>query len=108
MTIPGGKMALTKIDKAALELAMEIARKDASTRKQLDAKLKDESWQAVAEFAAYGCQIRSLKLRPWQDPPCFGDPDGLKTEDQLARRLIDAGVSVWHPSPLEALQEAPA
>ena len=107
IAIPGGKMTKT-VDKAALELALEIARSEPARGKQLDEKLKDKSWRAVAEFAAYCCQCRSLKLWPWEDPPCHSEPDGDGPGSALLRKMIAAGISVSHPDPLAALAEAAA
>ena len=100
---------MTKTDKAALELAMQQARLDPLTATQLDSKLKGrprESWQEVAEHAAFHCQIKSLNLLPWEKPPCIADHDGHEPADILLRKMLDAGVSRYHPDPLWALKAA--
>ena len=97
---------MTKTDKAALKLAMEHARREPGRGEQLDDKLKDEPWEAVAQFAAYCAQSRSLRLKPWESPPCHADEGGDDHDAELLRKMLAAGVSRWHPSPLDALEEA--
>ena len=75
-----------------------------------------EGWQWAAETAAYQCQDKALKLRPWQPPPCWiRDPDGdLAAGDdgiggryaaaKLTRRLLQAGLSRFEPDPVDALE----
>jgi hypothetical protein len=99
---------MTRNDRAALKLAMEIAQRDPKTARQLRSKLKDESWEDVARFAAYHCQNESLNLEPWSSPPCWGDSE--HHPNPAARKLLEqmlaAGVSRWHPDPLAAIEEA--
>ena len=58
-------MKLSPVDRAALERAIEIAKSENSVRaRQIDERLKTESWRAVAEFAAYVAQHNSLKTKP--------------------------------------------
>jgi hypothetical protein len=38
----------------------------------------------------------------------FGDPRGDEPQDRLAKRLIDAGISVYDPDPAAALKVLPA
>jgi hypothetical protein len=97
---------MTKNDKAALKLAMEYAHREPLRAEQLDSKLKGEPWSKVAEFAAYCTQTDALSLKPWESPPCNGDPSGDRPEDKLLRRMLKAGVSRWHPDPMAALAEA--
>jgi hypothetical protein len=114
--IPDG---LDPVDRAALELALAKARASGKTRAdkaraaQIDEMLEERGWQEAAEFAAYGCQFRSLKLRPWQEPPCcVEDPDeprvGQEEAAKLLRRMLRAKISRWHPSPLEELEKRKA
>ena len=66
-------------------------------------------WEEVAKFAAFGSQIESLGLMPWQTPPCcadmralsqpYGDPGGKHASPELALRMAKAGVSRWSPTP---------
>jgi hypothetical protein len=110
---------LTPTDKAALELAIDLARKGArSSQQQIDAMLKERPWQDVAEFAAYGCQCDALRLKPWQPPPCWAEVDdqdneagpisGHRAAAELLRRMLALGISRWHPDPLAAIEAAEA
>ena len=94
-------------DRAALKLALSTARaEDRARAQQIDAKLKDEPWAEVAEFAAYVCQGRSLHLAPWKSPPCWADADDSDPAAKLLRQMLDLGVSRWHPDPMAAIEEA--
>jgi hypothetical protein len=67
---------LTPTDKAALKLAIVLARKgDRASQQQIDAMLKERPWREVAMFEAYGCQCDALRLKPWQLPPCWAEVD---------------------------------
>src|SRR5262245_43190568 len=103
---------VTKVDREALKRAIETAKaEDASRRRQIEAKLAEEPWLEVAEFAAYVCQSRSLSLRPWETPPCLASPDpvderpgsGNRAAWALAQRLEAAGLSRFEPDPISAL-----
>ena len=100
---------MTRNDRDALRLAVALARnEDIYRAKQIDAKLEDEPWEDVAEFAAWCCQTRALRLDPWQMPPCHGDsvhhPD--PEAKKLLRQMLDLGISRWHPDPMAAIEEA--
>ena len=101
-------MAHSEADGDALERAIQTARCDPSRAQQLDDKLQDESWDEVAEFAAYVCQTEALHLKPWQVPPCSvdqDDPDETNKRAQgLLRRMLAAGLSRYEPDPLTALK----
>jgi hypothetical protein len=109
---------MTKTDRAALTLALERCRAQGESRsRQLDEMLEGESWQEVATFAAFSCQMRSLRLKPWQFPPCFiyfdepveaDDIHGKHEAQQLLREMFEHDISRWHPFPLEAIEEAKA
>lgn len=105
---------MTRNDRAALKLAIEHARaQDEGRRQQIDSMLADEPWEEVATFASYGCQMRSLRLRPWETPPAWvDDPQHPRKVDEAAARLLRQmlahGVSRWHPDPLAAIAEAKA
>ena len=89
------RMALmTPNDLAALKLAMEHANKEPARAAQLRSMLKDASWIEVAEFAAYGCQNRSLHLLPWELPPCHGDSE--HHPDPGSEKVAGSNVGRWH------------
>jgi hypothetical protein len=67
--------ALSRTDRAALELAIEVTRRESpARRKQIDDFLSDplriRPWIEVATFAAGCAQGRALNLQPWEFPPC--------------------------------------
>ena len=99
---------MTKHDRAALTLAMETCRAESEGRAwQLDEKLKDESWEETATFAAFSAQSRALALQPWESPPCIADGfHGDAASRKLLRQMLAAGISRYHPDPLGALEEA--
>jgi hypothetical protein len=99
---------LSKIDRDALEraVAIALASDEPGEREQIAGKLRRD-WFEAATFAAYGCQVRALGLKPWQSPPCYGDAhpghDGHADAAVLLKRLLDAGLSRWEPDPVGAL-----
>jgi hypothetical protein len=99
---------LTRADRAALELALKLVRKESPGRdKQIDAKLADEPWCDVAEFAAGVCQSRALRLNPWEKPPAWLYDNEMNSEGgKFLQRMLDAGVSRYHPDPMAALEAA--
>jgi hypothetical protein len=89
--------------------------------KQLNSKLVEDGWEATARFAAVCCQSRTLNLRPWEiSPPQIDDPydrvdlflhdpfgyAGYFFAARLLRRMLQLGVSKWHPDPVRAVEEA--
>ena len=113
-------MPLTAIDRDALERALVACRAQSKARaEQIDHMLADpsRSWQEVARFASYSAQMDSLRLNPWQSPPCQaglndlktqppGDPRGKFESAALLQRLLEAGLSGYEPDPLAAITEA--
>jgi hypothetical protein len=110
-------MKLTEVDRDALERAIAMGRqRGAAEREQLDGFLREKPWREVGEFAAYGCQCDTLRLKPWQTPPCeIEDPDltlartgddyrGLRAAARLLERLLKAGLSKYEPDPIGALE----
>jgi hypothetical protein len=97
----------------AIEMGRQRCKAD---REQLDEFLRERPWREVGEFAAYGCQCATLKLKPWQSPPCEVDPDwaddtgddhhGRIAAARLLRRLLAAGLSRYEPDPVAALERA--
>jgi len=111
---------MTRTDIEALKLAVAQARSESPERaQQIDAKLAEGPWEEAAMFAAYVCQTTSLRLKPWQVPPCMMDEDDPDIDDpdaddvmdirqagKLLRRMLAAGVSRWHPDPIAAMEIA--
>jgi hypothetical protein len=96
-----------KNDREALELAMRIASEDEDRRRQMDSMLKDRSWIETAKFAASCCQGASLNLKPWElSPADVREEDGDVPSARLLQKMLDRGISKYHPDPLKALKEA--
>ena len=97
-------------DRAALVLALTKCRAESRKRdRQITAMLLEpRPWQEVAEFAAYSTQMDSLKLKPWQLPPCEVEPDDRQHRQaaKLLREMLALGVSKYHPDPLAAIEAA--
>ena len=114
-------MTLSETDRAALTLAIERARtQDAGFAQQIDRMLADTDWMEVGMFLAACCQRQTLRLKPWQIPPCrirdpdhpdrsrdrrYGQIDGRYDAARLLRQMYDLGISRWHPDPLAAIEE---
>jgi hypothetical protein len=104
---------MREVDRAALERGIEIALRDhdPGRREQIRDMLRNDPWWEVATFCAYGNQRRTLRLRPWQDPPCFiNDPDNPEPRQEAAaallRKMLANGVSKYDPDPLAAVEGA--
>jgi hypothetical protein len=107
-------------DRQAFELAIEMARQeDEGRRRQIDDFLRTRPFEQVGRFASYHCQTRALGLPPWQHPPCHidvadidrliaggDDLHGKFVAAQLLRRMLEFGISRYHPDPLGALAAA--
>jgi hypothetical protein len=71
-----------------------------------------QSFEEIGMSAAYGCQCRSLRLKPWESPPMYAHlhPDDRQLQ-VLVEKMLAAGLSLYEPDPvgaLEALTAAPA
>jgi hypothetical protein len=89
--------AIPANDLAALELAIAQARaEDEGRRNQIDAMLAEDWWDG-ATFASSYRQSVSLRLNPWELPPCSffrrgTDPDADDGGDpalRLLREMLD-------------------
>ena len=81
-------------------------------RSQIDRQLDSRPWEEVGAFAAYSCQMKSLRLKSWELPPCEVRVDNTDPEcayaAKLLRRLLAAGLSRYEPDPVSALQAVEA
>jgi hypothetical protein len=113
-------MMISDADREAFTLAIETARNESEgRRRQIDDFLRTRTFEEVGRFASYGCQMRSLHLPPWQHPPCHidvadidrliaagDDMHGKFVAAKLLRRMLELGVSQFHPDPMAALAAA--
>jgi hypothetical protein len=103
-------MKLTKIDEDALRRAVDQARREPMKAEQLDGIEKQSGRIEAQMTSAYHCQVRNLKLKPWESPPMHGDVvnarsgDGRDKARELLDRLLAANLSRFEPNPLQALQ----
>jgi hypothetical protein len=107
---------LSPIDQDALTRALVIARAESvQEREHLDGIEARSGWQEAAESAAYHLQCKTLRLKPWHAPPmhCRSDEVGVgygcsRIEVMLRRRMLKAGLSLFEPNPVAALEAVEA
>jgi hypothetical protein len=98
---------LTPADYSAMQACIDIMRRESpDCANQIDAKIKFEGYEAAGEFAACHVQSDVLKLRPWEVPPCNIWGHHCANAIALRDRLLAAGVSVFVPDPMQAIDEA--
>ena len=107
---------LSRVDRDALRRSLEIARAESKVEREHLASIEArEGWLEAAERASYHLQVKNLKLKPWHCPPCacFSDEVGLgygrsRAEVLLRRRMLGAGLSLYEPDPVAALERVEA
>jgi hypothetical protein len=106
-------------DRAAMREAIDAMRREGGADAEwIEGRLRDDGFEEAGHAAVYHLQYAALRLRPWEFAPCWVAPDEVDAiiaagDDgkrygaaKLAKRLIDAGVSPFHPDPERALREA--
>ena len=63
-------------DRDALEAAIDIVRKHRERWQELLNLAWERGWQEAAAVAAYDAQCRSMRLPPWEKPPCAASVRG--------------------------------
>ena len=105
---------LSPADLAAFELAIATARRDPTEARWIDDRLASGRDRVeIGKSAAYHCQIVSLGLLPWEIPPCYAMArpavyDHQRASRRLLGRMLDAGVSKWHPDPVRECERIEA
>lgn len=96
---------LNDVDRDALERAVaQVLAAGGDFGEMVVEMLREREWRSVGIFCSFSRQCDSLGLRPWQTVPCDADGTGRDlAADELAARLRRAGLSVFEPSPIEAL-----
>ena len=110
------EIILTEIDRDALRRAFEAAAAEGAEYREHLARIETrEGWVSAAQSASYHLQVKILKLRPWQAPPCGCRSDEIgpgyghsRAEVLLRRRMIEAKISLYEPDPAAALEQAEA
>jgi hypothetical protein len=99
---------LEEVDREALERAIALTLVDPDRVSQLTAMLAERGWLAAAKFASYHMQVRNLRCLPWESPPCWIGPDHDVEAQylEIGRRLLERGLSLFEPDPLQALERA--
>jgi hypothetical protein len=71
------------------------------------------SFEEIGRFAAYHCQRRSLRLKPWETAPCDAGPHrdsdaddshGYAAAAALLERMSAVGLSRYEPDPIAAIE----
>jgi hypothetical protein len=104
---------LTRTDRDALRRALAAAREESEMyRDHLAGIEAREGWLAAAESSSYHLQVRNLRLRPWQCPPCDCRSDEVghgygrsRGEVLLRKRMLEAGISLYEADPAVALEK---
>jgi hypothetical protein len=107
---------LSRTDRDALRRAYATARVESEAyRDHLAGIEAREGWLAAAESSSYHLQVRNLRLRPWQCPPCACRSDEIgmgygrsRGEVLLRKRMLEAGISLYEPDPASALEKIAA
>src|SRR5262245_38054379 len=96
---------LTDVDRDALQRALDMTLDEPDRAEQLQHKLQNDGWHKAATFAAYHQQVKSLRLQPWQSPPCSAGARTYADEEilEISRRLVRSGLSLFEPDPLAAI-----
>jgi hypothetical protein len=86
-------MMMQDNDLDALERCVQLQR--GIERGHVDNMLIYRDWREVAEFCSYSLQMHSLKLKPWELPPCVGPDKGVGAA--LLQRMLRHGYSQYEP-----------
>lgn len=101
---------LSQVDYEALARAYETAAAESEAYcEHLDYIEAREGWVSAAQSASYHLQVKNLRLRPWQCPPCDCRSNEIgvgygrsRAEVMLRRRMLAAGLSLYEPDPRAA------
>ena len=105
---------MTRKDLAALRRCIEVVERDPMRREQVF-NIRPRLTKAL--FCCSVAQSESLDLKPWECPACESDSDPSDNASyaeqkrrarQLADRLRAAGLSIYEPDPIAALEETAA
>jgi hypothetical protein len=104
---------LDDIDRDALERALQLTLKEPDRTEQVSEMLAERGWFSAASFSAYHRQCTSLRLKPWEYPPCWADDeianDPLRASAlTLLRRMEGLDLSRYEPDPIAAIAAASA
>ena|SRR5258705_13273761 len=103
-------------DLEAMRRAIATLQADPERRDSVEGMLQKQGEQAAGLFAVGLLQVRNLRLKPWECPPCdtynVKDPSDCygqrPNEVRLLQRMLAAGVSRYDPNPMQAITAAEA
>jgi hypothetical protein len=93
-------------DRDCLDLATTIVLRHPERRREFQALARERGWEAASMVCVYDCQVRSMRLRWWEQPPCVAGTRGKDRAARLLRRMARRGISRYHPDPLRAIAAA--
>jgi hypothetical protein len=109
------------VDREAMRRAIEMVRQEGGEpKRQIESMLRERPLEQVGDYAAYGQQCRSLRLRPWQWPPSWlrdaaavqtalrvpaTDHSGQRQAAELVQQLLSHNLSRYEPDPIGALSK---
>jgi hypothetical protein len=99
-------------DLAAMRRAIATLQADPELRDSVETLLRDQGEQAAGVFASGYLQVRNLKLKAWECPPCdstnFATPSNhygcRPNEVALLRKMLALGLSRYEPDPLKVIE----
>jgi hypothetical protein len=97
-------------DLEAMRRAIATLRGDAELGATVEALLQDQGEQAAGIFAVGLLQVKNLKLKAWECPPCDSSETASNhygarpNEVALLRKLLTLGLSRYEPDPLRAIE----
>jgi Zn finger protein HypA/HybF involved in hydrogenase expression len=105
---------LSQADHEALERALQLAcRESTGQAARFEEMLRSKPWREVCERAVYHLQVKTLRLKPWQCPPCDCRSDEIgqgygcsASEVKLRRHMLRLGISLYEPDPRAAIERA--
>ena len=102
--------ATDDLDAEAMGRAIAMCRAESKEmHEHYDGLLAERDWWDVGESAAYHCQMEELGLDPWRLAPCHAHVTMPRRDEAaiaLRREMIEAGLSIYEPTPLRALAAA--
>jgi hypothetical protein len=100
-------------DRAAMQAAIEtLLRLEPTWNETVAGMLQMQPFDQVGAFAAGVCQVKNLRLKAWECPPCDSvtEPSNhygaRASEVLLLRKLLALGLSRFEPDPLMAIKHA--
>jgi hypothetical protein len=99
-------------DRAAMQAAIEeLLRLEPTWNETVAGMLQAQPFEQVAVGAAGVCQVKNLRLRAWECPPCDtrdaapSDCYGRRSNEvALLRKMLSLDISRYDPTPLASIE----